>query len=52
MTESSKYPVYIGECTAKRNYENLSKNVMHTNTYDCLDIITNMLVDYGFVPVI
>ena len=45
-------PVFIGECTAAYPKDNMASDAIHKYSPDCLDIMLNMIVDYGFVPVI
>ncbi|MBE5928099.1 MAG: glycoside hydrolase family 5 protein [Lachnospiraceae bacterium] len=45
-------PVFIGECTAAYPEDNMASDAIHKYSPDCLEIMLNMIVDYGFVPVI
>ena len=45
-------PVFMGECTATYPDERFAKDAIYTDTSECLSIVLDELVDYGFVPVI
>lgn len=48
-------PVFVGECTAmyaNAKESHIIKNAEHSDSSECLQIILDMAVDYGFVPVI
>lgn len=45
-------PVFIGECTSIYDDERFIAGAAHTDSTECLEIMLNMMMDYGFVPVL
>lgn len=45
-------PVFVGECTSFYEDARFDANAEYTNSSECLSIMMNMAVDYGFVPVL
>lgn len=45
-------PVFIGECTSVYDDERFIAGAKHTDSTECLEIMLNMMTDYGFVPVL
>jgi endoglucanase len=45
-------PVFVGECTSIYDSDRFAANAKYTESSECLSIILNMAVDYGFVPVL
>lgn len=45
-------PVFVGECTSIYEADRYAADAYVTDTADTLDIMMNMLSDYGFVPVL
>ena len=45
-------PVFVGECTAIYDKERIASNAQYTESSECLHVIMNMAVDYGFIPII
>lgn len=45
-------PVFVGECTSIYEAEHFEKDAKHTQSAECMSIVMNMAVDYGFVPVL
>lgn len=44
-------PVFIGETTAGYPAERFVKDAEHTDSSECVEIMLDMITDYGFVPV-
>ncbi len=45
-------PVFVGECTGIYDAQYIADDAIYTASSDCLSVLLNMAVDYGFVPVI
>lgn len=45
-------PVFVGECTSIYDKERIAPNAEHTDSTECLEIMYDMMLDYGFVPVL
>lgn len=45
-------PVFVGECTAVYPKSNFAGNAEYTESSECLQMVLDMAVDYGFVPVL
>ncbi len=45
-------PVFLGETSAGYPKSNFAHDAKYTDSIECLEIVLNELVDYGFVPVI
>ena len=46
------YTVFIGEVTAMYDESRFSANAKYTDSTECLEIMYNMMLDYGFIPVL
>lgn len=45
-------PVFVGECTSIYGSDRFASDAYVTDTADALEIMMNMITDYGFVPVL
>ena len=45
-------PVFLGETSAGYPDENFAPNPIYKTSTECLEVVLNKLLDYGFVPVI
>ena len=46
------YEVFIGECTAIYPESNFAGDAVYTGSANCLEMMLNLITDYGFVPVL
>lgn len=46
------YPVFIGECTSIYEPERFASDAAYTTSTDCLEQMLDMMLEYGFVPVL
>lgn len=44
--------VFVGECTSIYDDERFIENAMHTDSTECLEIMYDMMAEYGFIPVL
>lgn len=44
--------VFVGECTSIYDTERFASNAIYTDSTECLEIMYDMLLDYGFIPVL
>ncbi|MCI9078730.1 MAG: cellulase family glycosylhydrolase [Lachnospiraceae bacterium] len=45
-------PVFVGECTSIYDVEHMADNAVYKESSKCLELIMDMAVNYGFVPVL
>lgn len=45
-------PVFVGECTGAYGKDNIASDAQYTKSEECLSLLLNMAVDYGFIPVL
>lgn len=45
-------PVFVGECTSIYEDERFAADATHTDSTECLSIMYDMMLDYGFVPIL
>lgn len=45
-------PVFVGECNSVYDASHFSSSAVYKDGVSCLDILLNMAVDYGFIPVL
>lgn len=45
-------PVFVGECTSIYEAGRYAPNAMHKESTECLGIMYDMMLEYGFVPVL
>lgn len=44
--------VFVGECTSIYDAERFASNAIYTDSTECLEIMYDMMLDYGFIPVL
>lgn len=44
--------VFVGECTSIYDTERFASNAIYTDSTECLEIMYDMMLDYGFIPVL
>lgn len=44
--------VFVGECTSIYDAERFAPNAIYTDSTECLEIMYDMMLDYGFIPVL
>ena len=44
--------VFVGECTSIYDAEHFASNAIYTDSTECLEIMYDMMLDYGFIPVL
>lgn len=49
---SKGIPVFVGEFTSIYTPDHIASNAEYTDSTDCLEVMMNMSLDYGFVPVL
>ncbi|MBQ2264161.1 MAG: glycoside hydrolase family 5 protein [Oscillospiraceae bacterium] len=49
---SKGIPVFVGECTSIYTSDHLAPGAQYTDSSECLSILLNKAVDFGFVPVL
>ncbi len=49
---SKGIPVFVGECTSIYTSDHLAADTQYTESSDCLSVLLNKAVDFGFVPVL
>lgn len=49
---SKGIPVFVGECTSIYTSDHLAGDAQYTESSECLSVLLNKAVDFGFVPVL
>ncbi|MGN1137658.1 MAG: glycoside hydrolase family 5 protein [Oscillospiraceae bacterium] len=44
--------VFVGECTSIYSDDRFAANAVHTDSTECLEIMYDMMAEYGFIPVL
>ncbi len=45
-------PVFVGECTSMYDEERFAENAEVTDSSECLEYMLDLMLDYGFIPVL